>query len=294
MKRRQKFHFGIVLLRLILIIFIGSFFILNPLSAQDDSYAEDDSLYFWDDSEEGEYYDDEYYEDEYYEDEYYEEDDTTSYEDEYYDDTYYEDEYYEDEYGDEYYEDDSEYSDDEGYYEFEEDSGEYVEERGSADLSDAELTEKAARMGYSLSISYASPGFVNHALNTYNSYADYRISIELPMLMQMFRSRFRIGVEYGVFGFENYMPAGGEFKGSTIMGLLSFPAGPGQVKLGGGKIGEYTGYFAETSYGLAIGNILDVRVGVRATSATGVIDSNDNELGTASWLDGLVTLGVNF
>ena len=78
------------------------------------------------------------------------------------------------------------------------------------------------------------------------------------------------------------------------MGLLSFPAGPGQVKLGGGKIGSYYGYFAETSYGLAIGNILDIRVGVRGTSASGVIDSNNNELGTASWLDGLVILGVNF
>jgi len=290
MKRRQKFHFGTVLLRLILIIFIGSFFILTPISAQDDSYAEDDSLYFWDDSEEGEYY-----EDEYYDDEYYEEDDTTAYDDdEYYDDTYYEDEYYEDEVGDEYYEDDSEYSDDEGYYEFDEESGEYVEERGDADLTDSVLSEQARRMGYSLSISYASPGFVNHALNTYNSYADYRISVELPMLMQMFKSRFRIGFEYGTFAFENYMPSSGDYKGSTIMGLLSFPAGPGQVKLGGGKIGDYYGYFAETSYGLALGNILDIRVGVRATSASGVIDSNENELGTASWLDGLVTLGVNF
>ena len=294
MKRRTKFQSGGTFLRLLAVLVIALLFLFVPAQAQDDYYAEDDSLYFWDEGEyedEGEYYDDEYYEDEYYED------DTTAYDDEYYDDTYYEDEgeYYDDEYyEDEYYEDEYYEEGEEGYYEFDDEAGEYVEDRGVGDISSVELSDRAQRMGYSLGITYASPGFVNHTLNTYNSFADYRISVELPMLMQLFKSRFRIGFEFGTFAFENYMPSGGKYKGNTIMGLLSFPAGPGQVKLGGGKIGDYYGYFAETSYGLALGNILDIRVGVRATSASGVIDSNSNELGTAAWLDGLVILGINF
>ncbi len=255
MKRSTKFQSGGTFLRLLAVLVIALLFLFVPAQAQDDYYAEDDSLYFWDEGEyedEGEYYDDEYYEDEYTEE------------------------------------------GEEGYYEFDDEAGEYVEDRGVGDISSVELSDRAQRMGYSLGISYASPGFVNHALNTYNSFADYRISVELPMLMQLFKSRFRIGFEFGTFAFENYMPSGGKYKGNTIMGLLSFPAGPGQVKLGVGKIGGYYGYFAETSYGLALGNILDIRVGVRGTSALGVIDSNSNELGTASWLDGLVILGINF
>ncbi|MFH1852130.1 MAG: hypothetical protein ABIA75_07270 [Candidatus Neomarinimicrobiota bacterium] len=279
MKRRKILRRGAPLLRLLPYLSMVLLLLNSPAIAQDDYYAEDDSTYFWD---EGEYDEtgDEYYDEEYTED------DTTGYSEE---------EYYDEEYTDEeYYDEGEEYQEEEGYYEFDETSGEYVEDRGADVISSAELVERAQRMGFSLNISYASPGFVNHGLMTYNSYADYRIGIELPMLMRLFGLQFRLGFEFGTFSFENYLPSGGTYDGNTIVGLLSFPAGPGQVKLGGGKIGDYYGYFAETSYGLALGNILDLRVGVRGTSAAGVIDSNNNEIGTASWLDGVFTIGINF
>ena len=78
-----------------------------------------------------------------------------------------------------------------------------------------------------------------------------------------------------------------------ITGILSFPAGPGQVKIGGGMIGKGFGFIAENSYGFAIGDALDIRIGVRSTTALNVTDTNNNILGTVSWMDGLIVLGVS-
>ena len=101
------------------------------------------------------------------------------------------------------------------------------------------------------------------------------------------------GLEVGTFKFSNYKPIGGEFSGVHITGILSFPAGPGQVKIGGGMIGKGFGFIAENSYGFAIGDALDIRIGVRSTTALNVTDTNNNILGTVSWMDGLIVLGVS-
>ncbi|MFQ6606324.1 MAG: hypothetical protein ACE5DP_01525 [Fidelibacterota bacterium] len=204
-----------------------------------------------------------------------------------------EDTLFEDEYLDEYF--DEGLVEDTGAFG---DEGEFIDEEteaGGEELSDVELADVAQRLGYSLSISGASPGFVNHALTTYNNNPQvvYRIALEFPLLMQIKGTRFRFGVEAGTFGFQNYMPIGGKYSGMTLLGILSFPAGPGQVKLGAGLVGKQFGFSAETTYGLALGNTLEIRVGVRSTTASKVIDTVGNDLGTVSWLDGVVTLGFN-
>ena len=254
-----------------------AFIIIIPISylnAQDEDY-EDPTEVFWGDEEEDESFDEEEYLEE--EEEYLEEDESFD-EEEYLED----DEFYEDE--EEYLEDDEFYEDDES--EFEED------EEG---LSDTELSDMASRMGFSMNISGASPGFVNHVLNTYNNnpQVNYRLSIEFPLLMQLMGVRFRFGLEVGNFGFENYLPVGGKYSGITGMGLLAFPAGPGKVILGGGLIGDRFGFSAETTYGFSIGNTLELRAGVRSTTAWNVIDDKNNDLGTISWVDGLIILGFN-
>lgn len=242
---------------------------ISNLYAQDEKDYEDPTEVFWGDDEEQYSEDDEYYDegDEFYED------DTS--------------EYYED---DEFYEDDtSEYYGDEEFYD---DESDYVEEE---DVSDTELADMAQSMGYSLNISGASPGFVNYVLSTYNNnpQVNFRLSIEFPMLMQILGVRFRFGAEVGNFGFENWKPVGGKFSGMTAMGLLAFPAGPGKLKIGVGLIGSTFGVSGETSYGFAIGNTLEIRAGVRSTTALNVKDDKDNNLGTASWVDGLIMLGFN-
>ena len=105
--------------------------------------------------------------------------------------------------------------------------------------------------------------------------------------------RFRLGAEVGTFKFTNYKPIGGTFSGVHVTGILSFPAGPGQVRLGGGMIGSGFGVIAENSYGFAVGNALDVRIGLRSTTAFNVTDDKKNKLGTIGWLDGILVLGVS-
>ncbi len=189
-----------------------------------------------------------------------------------------EDEGFEEDFGD-----DEEFDDEEFDDEFAEDFEEPEES----------TQEAAQRMGYTLNLSGSSPGFVNHQLQSYNSGVDFRATFEFPMLLQMGPFRFRLGAEIGTFKFTNYKPIGGTFSGVHVTGVLSFPAGPGQVRLGGGMIGSGFGVIAENSYGLTLGSGLDVRVGLRSTTAFGIKDSKENDLGTASWMDGILVIGVN-
>ncbi|MBC8345551.1 MAG: hypothetical protein ISR82_07995 [Candidatus Marinimicrobia bacterium] len=181
-----------------------------------------------------------------------------------------------------------EFSDDE----FAEDEG---DESFSEDFEEPEETvsEAASKMGYTLNLIGSSPGFVNHQLRTYNSGMDFRATFEFPMLLEMGPFRFRLGAEVGTFKFTNYKPIGGTYSGVHITGILSFPAGPGQVRLGGGMIGKGFGVIAENSYGMTIGNALDLRIGLRSTTAFGIKDSAKNSLGTVSWMDGIIAIGVN-
>ena len=191
--------------------------------------------------------------------------------------------------------------DDESFDDEFEDEGEddefadFSEDFSDDDVAEEEISisEAASRLGYTLSLIGASPGFVNHPLQTYNSSVDFRATFEFPMLLQIGPTRFRLGAEVGTFKFSNYKPIGGEFSGVHITGILSFPAGPGQVKIGGGMVGKGFGFIAENSYGFAIGDALDIRIGVRSTTALNVTDTNNNILGTVSWMDGLIVLGVS-
>ena len=98
------------------------------------------------------------------------------------------------------------------------------------------------------------------------------------------------------FKFSNNKPGklyGGVYSGIHATGILSFPAGPGQVRLGGGIVGSGLGIIAENSYGFTLGNALDVRIGVRSTTSFDAVDDKKNKLGNVSWLDGILVLGVN-
>ena len=247
-------------------ILLGFLLVLSPSSniyAQD----EDDSVeeIFWGDEEE-ESFDEEF---DFSDDEEFEDDmEGLEFDDE---------EFSEDEF-------DDEFIDDEDMEDFSEDFAEEPEE---------DIGEAASRLGYTLNIVGASPGFVNHGLSTYNSGVDFRASFEFPMLLQIAGVRFRLGAEVGTFKFTNGKPIGGVYSGVHATGILSFPAGPGQVKIGGGIVGKGLGFIAENSYGFALGDALDIRLGIRSTTALNVKNDKDNILGTVSWLDGLIILGVS-
>jgi len=252
---------------LMLFVFFSS---TSSLVAQEESSEE---IFWGDDEEEGEMdfsedFDEEEFGDEEFGDE------------EFGDEEFGDEEFGDEEFGDEEF-GDEEFGDED---DFSEDFAEEPEES----LSDA-----ANRLGYTLNIIGSSPGFVNHQLRTYNSGMDFRAAFEFPMLLSMGPFRFRLGAEVGTFKFTNYKPIGGTYSGMHITGILSFPAGPGQVRLGAGMVGKGFGFIAENSYGFKVGDSIDLRLGLRSTTSFSASDDKSNKLGTVSWMDGILVLGVS-
>ena len=218
--------------------------------------------------------------------------------DEYADDEeeYLDEEEYEEEYDEEDEEDEEDFYEEEEDEEAEEDEEEYDEEDAFED-EDTGLADEAEDLGWSIDISGSSPRFVNEALMTWNSSINVRASIEAPLLMEVMGMKLRFGAEFGNYGFEDSMPPQtAELKGTTAMGLVSFPIGPGKIKIGVGVIGKSVGSMFEASYGLRLGS-LNARVGVRyATILTPGTDVQENWITVPSslgWMDGLVAVGIN-
>ena len=53
------------------------------------------------------------------------------------------------------------------------------------------------------------------------------------------------------------------------------------------------GIVAENTYGMSIGSALDLRFGLRSTTSFGAKDSKEYDLGTVSWMDGIIALGFS-
>jgi len=194
---------------------------------------------------------------------------------------------------DEFYDDEDEYLDDDEY----EDDEEFEDDEDFEE----ELSDEAENLGYTIDLAMGSPRFTNPVLMSWNSNVDLRASVEFPLLMQLMGARFRFGVEVGSFKFENAKfnednPAiklGETFSGITAMGIISFPAGPGKIKFGLGLVGSSPGFSMEASYGLRIGELLEIRGGIRSTEALTAKTSESAEIGRAGWMDGQIVLGIN-
>ena len=197
---------------------------------------------------------------------------------------------------DEEFEDDPDafFDEEEGEDEFYDDEGEFEEEEfDEGELSSTELSDAALKVGYTLTIHGASPGLVSHSLYTYNSFVNFRLGVEMPILMQIMGIRFRLGGELGTMKFEDYYPpATAIYSGVTLIGLVSIPSGASQVKVGGGLVGGSVGTIVESTYGFSVGNALGVRLGLRYTGSAGAKNSDDSKLGVASWLEGVLVLAV--
>ena len=197
---------------------------------------------------------------------------------------------------DEEFEDDPEafFDEEEGEDEFYDDEGEFEEEEfDEGELSSTELSDAALKVGYTVTIHGASPGLVSHSLYTYNSFVNFRLGVEMPILMQVLGIRFRLGAELGTMKFEDYSPpAPATYSGMTLIGLVSIPSAASQVKIGGGLVGGSVGTIVESTYGFTVGNALGVRLGLRYTGSVAAKNSEEKKLGVASWLEGVLILAV--
>ena len=155
-------------------------------------------------------------------------------------------------------------------------------------------SDAALKMGYTLTLHGASPALVSHSLYTYNSFVNFRLGVEMPILMQIGPLRFRLGAELGTVKFEDYYPpAKAAYSGMTLIGLVSVPAGARQVKVGGGLVSGGVGMIVESTYGFTIGNTLGLRLGMRYTGSPGAKNSEKVAFeGPASWLEGVLVLAI--
>ena len=87
-------------------------------------------------------------------------------------------------------EDPDAFFDEEEEDEFYEDEGEFEEEEFDEEMSSTDLSDAALKMGYTLTLHGASPALVSHSLYTYNSFVNFRLGVEMPILCKWARYAF--------------------------------------------------------------------------------------------------------
>ena len=205
--------------------------------------------------------------------------------------------------GDEFGEDD--FFEDEGDLEF---GGELEEE-----LEEEDFGGEDSRLGITVQIVGALPGlpgntsggtgvfyptYKNSALTKWVSPTPFfRISVEFPNYLELGSIGFRTGVDIGIASFESdpdVLPVDGKFGGITAFGVATTTFGVTNLKLGVGIVGSSPAYMASQSFGFALGPSLDLRLGIRATTAYSPPEEIKREGTHASWVDAFVAFGISF
>jgi hypothetical protein len=238
---------------------------------------------------------------------------------------------FEDEFGDEFL-DDEFLDDDEGFLDEEElplegddfgdDFGddEFLDEEGfDEDFDDGGMSgfdddeelnlasnyEGDTRQGYTVMISGGMPTFRNSTLLPWLGTANGRIGVDLPFYLSLGPIGFRVGAEVGTYDFtfdesglnvtdKKLLPLGGKFGGIGFFGVITIPSGPANLKVGMGMLGTSPAYMAVQSIGIALGDVMDLRLGVRATAAYNVPDGLSTSGTHMSWVDAFMALGATF
>ena len=204
-----------------------------------------------------------------------------------------------DEFGDE------EFFDEEGFDE------EGFDEEGLAGFDDLEAApfqedfEGDTRQGYTITVSGGMPTFRNSTLLPWLGTPNGRVSVDLPSYLSIGPIGFRLGAEVGTYDFtydetgltiknKDVLPLKGKFGGIGFFGVITIPSGPANLRLGMGMLGTSPAYMAVQSIGMALGDLLDLRLGIRATAAYNVPDGLTTAGTHMSWVDAFMALGVTF
>ena len=183
------------------------------------------------------------------------------------------------------------------------------EETGSYDYNRAASRNnyqavRVANPGFTIGFIGSLPSYVKDTAGMtivqYNTGIDFKLLFETPYQFQWLGLTYRPGLEIGTFDFKKTNPFNEQYTGMMVTATLSIPAGPGKFKLGTGMIGGNFGFMLENSYGLSLGEMFILSLGIRSTTAFNVIVDNperpddlENDLGNVSWIDGLLIIGIN-
>ena len=196
--------------------------------------------------------------------------------------------------------DDEEFFDEEGF-----------DEEGLAGFDDLEAAplqddfEGDIRQGYTITLSGGMPTFRNSMLLPWLGAPNGRVGVDLPFYLSLGPIGFRIGAEVGTYDFtydetgliiesKDVLPLNGKFGGIGFFGVVTIPSGPANLRLGVGMLGTSPAYMAVQSIGMALGDMLDLRLGVRATAAYNVPDGLTTAGTHMSWVDAFMALGMTF
>ena len=234
-----------------------------------------------------------------------------------------EEEFFEEEFGEEFL--DEEFLDEEGFMD-EEDSFLEGEEFGEDELLDEEDQlgdedfggfdeemgepleedfEGDTRLGYTIMVSGGMPTFRNSTLLPWLGSPNGRIGVDLPYYFSLGPIGFRVGAEVGMYGFaydetglevqdKKVLPLEGQFGGVGFFGIVTIPSGPANLRFGAGMLGTSPAYMAVQSLGVAVGDIMDLRFGVRAIAAYNVPDGLTTTGTHMSWVDAFMAMGFTF
>ena len=176
------------------------------------------------------------------------------------------------------------------------------EGKGIYDISKTESSNESPAIrftnpGFTIGFIGSLPSYVKDTAGMtiiqYNTGIDFKLVFETPYQFQWLGLTYRPGLEIGTFDFQKTNPFSANYTGMMVTATLSIPAGPSKFKLGTGMMGGSFGFTMENAYGLSLGEMFILSLGIRSTTAFGVVDDHNDDLGNVSWIDGLLIIGIN-
>ncbi len=140
--------------------------------------------------------------------------------------------------------------------------------------------------GFTLSLT--SPHVVASQLDTWYSYIDFSLSMNLPWHFQSAPADISFSVDVSSFDFQNTFPAGGRFHGVSIMPLVQAEAFGFEGELGMGMFSSTFGLVSGLGYNLTFHSLF-ISTGYRWNWAYTI-----KPIGSAWWLEPRFTLGIRF
>ena len=140
--------------------------------------------------------------------------------------------------------------------------------------------------GTGFTLSLYSPQVVNEKLDTWYSFLDFSLSVELPWHYEMDPFTVAFLVDISSFNFENSFPVGGTFKGFTIMPTVQAQVMGLEAEAGLGVYYPTWGIMTGLGYSIRY-HSLYLSAGYRWNWAYKI-----EQVGSGWWLEPRITMGV--
>lgn len=140
--------------------------------------------------------------------------------------------------------------------------------------------------GTGYTISLYSPQYVGEGLKTWYSYMDYSLTLELPWHLEINPAELSFSIDISSFSFDNSFPAGGDFKGVSVMPMAHAKIFGAEIELGMGTFYPTFGALAGIGYTYQFHSIF-LSAGYRWNWAY-----NIDPVGSSWWLEPRLTTGI--